>query len=77
MISGDPDNLDRWHEIWSCGGTTISKFVAIIRRIIGDIGPGTASRRRCFTFDNLSSYLHPQVMAVIYQTSHRVIPNIG
>ena len=55
-ISGDPDNPDRWHEIWSCGGTTITKFVAIIRRIIGDIGPGTVSRRRSFTFDNLSAH---------------------
>ena len=73
-ISGDPDNPDRWHEIWSCSGTTISKFVAIIRRIISDIGPGTVSRRRCFTFDNLSAHLHPQVMAVIYQAGHRVVP---
>ena len=31
-MSGDPDNPDRWHNIWSCGGTTIPKFVAIIRR---------------------------------------------
>ena len=48
-ISGDLDHPDRWHEIWSCGETTISKFLAIIRRIISDIGPGTPSRRRCFT----------------------------
>ena len=73
-MSGDPNNPDRWYEIWNCGGTTISKFIAIIRRIIGDIGPGTASRRRCFTFDNLSSHLHSQVMAVIYQAGHRVVP---
>ena len=73
-ISGDPDNPDRWHEIWSYGGTTISKFVAIIRRIIGDIGPSTTSRRHCFTFNNLLAYLHPQVMVVIYQAGHRVVP---
>ena len=57
-ISGDPDHPDRWHEIWSGGGTTISLFVDVIRRIIGDIGPGTPIRRRCFTFENLSSHLH-------------------
>ena len=72
-VSGDPDHPDRWHEIWSGGGTTISLFVDVIRRIIGDIGPGTPIRRRCFTFDNLSSHLHPQVFAIIYEAGHRVV----
>ena len=73
-IFGDLDNLDMWHDIWSCGGTTIPKFVVIIRRIIGDIDPSASSRRHYFTFDNLSAHLHNQVMVLIYQVGHRVVP---
>lgn len=56
--------------------TAISKFIGIIRRIIGDIDHGTTSRRRCFTFDNLSSHLNFQVMAVIDEAGHRVVPRV-
>ena len=38
-ISDDPDNPDRWHGIWSGGGSTIILFIDVILRIIGDIGP--------------------------------------
>ena len=72
-ISGDPDNLHRWYEIQSGHGTTLTLFVDIIRRIIADIGTGTSIRRHCFTFDNLSSHLHPPVFALIYEAGHRVI----
>ena len=73
VLSGDPDNPDRWHEIWSGGGTTITLFLYIIRRIIGDIGQGTSIRRRCFTFDNLSSHLYPPVFVLIYKAGCRVV----
>jgi len=72
-ISDDSDNPDRWHEIWSGGGNTITLFIDVIRRIIGDIGPGTSICRRCFTFNNLSFQLHQQIFALIYKARHRVV----
>ena len=62
-ISDDPDSPDRWHEIWSGGGTTITLFVDVTRRI----------RRRYFIFDNLTSNLHPQVLVLIYKAGHEVV----
>ena len=69
-ISGDPDNSDRQHAIWSGDGTTISLVVDIIRRVISDISPSTSIRRHQFTFVNLSSHLHTKVFALIYETGY-------
>ena len=51
-ISGDPA-ARRWRDIWTGEGTTGLRMVAFIRRILNDIGPGSAIRRYCFIMDNL------------------------
>ena len=52
-ISGDPVNALRWRDIWTAEGTTGDRMVGFIKKIIGDIGPGTPQRRYCFIMDNL------------------------
>ena len=53
-ISGDDNNRWRWREMWTGEGTTGTRMITFIQRIINDIGPGTAQRRYCFTMDNLT-----------------------
>jgi hypothetical protein len=52
-ISGDGANPSRWRDIWTGEGTTGRRMIAFIRRIVNDIGQGTAERRYCFIMDNL------------------------
>jgi hypothetical protein len=40
--------------MWTGEGTTGTRMITFIQRIINDIGPGTAQRRYCFTMDNLT-----------------------
>ena len=44
-ISGDDNNRWRWREMWTGEGTTGTRMITFIQRIINDIGPGTAQRR--------------------------------
>ena len=53
-ISGDGTNPSRWREYWTGEGTTGVRMINFIRRIINQIGPGTANRRYCFIMDNLT-----------------------
>jgi len=53
-ISGDDVARARWRDMWTSEGTTGTRMIAFIQRIINDIGPGTAQRRYCFTMDNLT-----------------------
>jgi hypothetical protein len=46
----------RWLEVWTGGGTTITRFLAFICNILQDIGPGTPVRRRVFIMDNLNTH---------------------
>ena len=52
VISGDDINRWRWREMWTGEGTTGTRMITFIQRIINDIGPGTAQRRYCFTMNN-------------------------
>jgi hypothetical protein len=52
-----PDQpAQRWLELWTGGGTTITRFLAFIRGILHDMGPGTPARRRVFIMDNLNTH---------------------
>ena len=62
----------RWLEMWETGGTTVTKFIAFIQRILNDVRPGTPLRRRCFTMDNLTSHRNLVVQQMIHQAGHRV-----
>jgi hypothetical protein len=53
-ISGDDVDRYRWSEHWTGEGTTGVRMINFIRRIINDIGQGTANRRYCFIMDNLT-----------------------
>ncbi len=75
-ISGDDDEVnggERWYEMWEEGGTTIERFVAFLRRVIDEIGPGTNERRRVFTMDNLAAHRNPAVHAMIVAAGHRLV----
>ena len=49
-VSGDDVARARWRDMWTGQGTTCTRMIAFIQRIILDIGPGTAQRRYCFTW---------------------------
>ena len=50
----------RWTDTWTHGGTTTTRFLNFIERILQDIGPGTPANWYCFTMDNLSSHSKQQ-----------------
>ena len=54
FVPGTPAR--RWVDTWNDGGTTTTKFIAFIVRILASIGPGTPANWYCFTMDNLSSH---------------------
>lgn len=64
---------ERWLEMWNHGGTTVERFVAFIRRILHDIGPGTHQRRRVFTMDNLTAHRNMLVSQLIHAAGHRIV----
>ncbi len=66
-------DASRWLDMWEDGGTTTTRFVAFIQRIIRHIGQGTAHRRRCFIMDNLNSHRNLLVQQLILQAGHRVV----
>ena len=70
-ISGD-QNGERWVDFARKAGTTAIDFYDYIMTIINDIGPGTAVRRRCFTFDNLTAHHNPAVVWAILAAGHRI-----
>jgi len=59
-ISGAPgtavSQAQGWVMTWSHGGTTTTRFITFIQRILNDIGPGTPMLRRLFTMDNLGTH---------------------
>ena len=63
---------ERWSDLWLAGGTTSLKMITFIGRILADIGPGTANRRRCFVTDNFNSLHNQQIAAMIYAARHRL-----
>ena len=60
----------RWVDTWRDGGTTITKFLFFIRRILEDIGPGTEDNWYCFTMDNLTSHRNILVLQMIHAAGH-------
>ena len=54
-------------------GPSALDFLEFVERILGDIGPGTAQRRRCFTFDNLTAHTNQAVVYAILAAGHRVV----
>ena len=63
----------RWVETWSEGGTTITRFLAFVRRILQSIGPGTPNNFYIFTMDNLNSHRNVLVQQAIHVTGHRCV----
>jgi hypothetical protein len=63
----------RWVETWSQGGTTTTKFLAFIQRILRDLGPGTNGNWCCFTMDNLNSHRNVLVQQAIHAAGHRCV----
>ena len=72
-ILGNPDNPERWFELWNNGGTTIVCFYEFIRRILDDLGPGAENQRYCFTMDNLDAHVNPAIQAMIINAGHRIV----
>ena len=71
-IAGDA-NGQRWVSFEQRAGTSAVDFLDFILVILTDIGPGTAQRRRCFTFDNLTAHHHQAVVYTIIAAGHRVV----
>ena len=46
-VSGDDVARARWRDMWTGQGTTGTRMIVFIQRIILDIGPGTAQCRYC------------------------------
>jgi hypothetical protein len=55
-VSFNGQHTDRWVDVWTGCGTTITRFVQFISAILNDIGPGTPQRRRVSTMDNLTTH---------------------
>eukprot|EP00567_Pseudictyota_dubia_P014059 CAMPEP_0197436338 /NCGR_PEP_ID=MMETSP1175-20131217/3810_1 /TAXON_ID=1003142 /ORGANISM="Triceratium dubium, Strain CCMP147" /LENGTH=382 /DNA_ID=CAMNT_0042965605 /DNA_START=300 /DNA_END=1448 /DNA_ORIENTATION=- len=74
-ISGESGNpsASRWIEMWNSGGTTITRMVAFIQKILQDIGPGMPGHRRVFTMDNLAAHSNNLVVQLIHAAGHRVV----
>jgi len=70
-IPGHPSR--RWNDTWNHGGTTITRFLAFINRILHDIGQGTPDNFYVFTMDNLSSHRNVLVQQAIHLAGHRCI----
>ena len=70
-VAGQPTR--RWIETWNQGGTTITRFLAFIQRILQSNGPGTPGSLYCFTMDNLNSHRNILVQQVIYAAGHLCI----
>ena len=70
---GANNDAFRMVEMWESGGTTATRFINFIQRILDRIGPGTPQRRRCFTMDNLTSHQNLLVLHMIIVAGHRVV----
>ena len=70
-IAGRPAR--RWVETWGQGGTTTTKFLAFVQRMLLDIGPGTPNDWYCFTMDNLNSHRSVLVQQAIHAAGHRCV----
>ena len=72
-ISGDNDDLMRWHEIWSGEGTTVDLFVAFMVRILDDLDERHPGRSFCFTMDNLTVHRNAGVVNEVINRGHRLV----
>ena len=70
-ITGDDVNRMRWHEIWTNGGTTITRFHDFIVRILDDLAANHPGRSFVFTMDNLNSHKNPMILNLIHVAGHR------
>eukprot|EP00545_Synedropsis_sp_CCMP1620_P011708 CAMPEP_0119007346 /NCGR_PEP_ID=MMETSP1176-20130426/2950_1 /TAXON_ID=265551 /ORGANISM="Synedropsis recta cf, Strain CCMP1620" /LENGTH=368 /DNA_ID=CAMNT_0006959473 /DNA_START=77 /DNA_END=1183 /DNA_ORIENTATION=+ len=73
-ISDRPGPHDRFVQMDTRPGTTVTTFYEFMRDMIHDLGPGwLPGNRRCFTMDNLLAHKHPLVLQLIQQNGHRFV----